>query len=230
MGVTRRIARLLLVLVPLAACSREAEGGPEDFRARAASHCTEVVNDHLLLEPGQDGVEVLAAALGDEEPTPEQISDWSAGLQEEVDRLGSIREALSEFSPDDPDEDAHWQTVVAGSDAEAEALQARQQLLEEAWDEVKDRFEPRPAPSDDVEDALAALGLGRTDCHWVYAPAVVEPGSEDFVRDVTTTCTDIANRRHAAGYSQDADVASTWSWRPSRTARQTTSPPKRRTR
>lgn len=207
MPVNRRLAPLLLVLTALAACSGEADGSPEDFRARAASHCTDVVNEHLLREPNHAGVEVIAATRNDGEPAQEQVSSWAAGLQGEVDRLESIQEALGELSPDDPDDAAHWQTIVSGSDAEAEALRARLQLLEEDWDEVRDQIEPMPAPSDDIEEALAALDLGRTDCHWVYAQAVVEPGSEDFVRDATTTCTEIANRRQAGGYAADADAS-----------------------
>lgn len=199
---SRSLLPLLLALPLLSACSDE----PADFRTQAARHCTEVVNDHLVSQQDDSGLEVLLALQSGEEPTAEQLAGWSDAVAADLERRESVRAGLAELSSGDESEQRAWEVVDAG-DANIEFVSGRAELLgTQDWEQIRAEFAPGGSPGGLPEEALTALGLQGTDCQWVHQTAVLA-GSADFVRDATTACTEIGNRRFAAGFEADAGVS-----------------------
>lgn len=169
--------------------------------------CTETVNDHLLDTEPLAGLEVAQAIVKDEAPTDEQYADWSEELTAAVERHEAIRESLAELSSDDEQEQASWEAIVASGDTELETLTQRADLIEARdWEKIPTQW-ARGELGPPTDDALAALGLERSDCAVAYTAPVTEKGSQAFVRSATTVCTEITNRRFAADYDTDADAA-----------------------
>lgn len=207
----------VLVLGVIASCSSDSEGDSPSgsgagsssgggFRAEASLLCTKAVNDHLITEDRHASIEVLQQIVKDEEPSAEDYEAWSEEIGAEVERREAIREALGGISPDDADDKAHWEEIVAAGDQDLELTTTRSDLLESKdWDQISEDWS-RAEDDRTAEEALVALGLEGTDCVAPYAPAVVPEESQDFVREVTTTCTEIGNRRHEADYDADADA------------------------
>lgn len=207
---TRTLLPLVLALPLLSACSDE----PEDFRSRAAIHCTEIVNDHLDAPRDDSGVEVLQALFGGdgEEPSPEQLSSWSDSVTADLERREAVREALGEISSDDASEQEQWQQMVDAGDERLELVRERAELLQtQDWEQIRAGFTPGGSTAPGPEEALSALGLEFTDCAWVHGAAGdvsgADAGSADFIRAATTTCTEIGNRRHLADYQDDVDLS-----------------------
>lgn len=205
--VSRTALPLLTFAVLASACSSSVAGEADSYRAQAASHCTEVVNDHLLEQADESGVGVLLATMEGEEPTADELAEWAESISADLERRESVRAALEDLSSDDDAEQAHWQSIVAAGDADLEFVRGRAELLgTQDWAHIKADFTPGGLPGALPEAALAALGLENSDCQWVHNPAVLA-GSPDFVRAATTACTEVANRRFGADYAADAAVS-----------------------
>lgn len=200
---TRSLLPLLIALPLLSACSDE----PEDFRAQAARHCTEVVNDHLVDQRDESGIGVLEALWDEEEPTADQLADWSDSVAADLERRESVRAALTELSSEDEAEQRSWEQIIEAGDADIEFVRGRAELLgTKDRERIRAEFTPGGPPGGQATEALTELGLEGTDCAGVHQSAVLA-GSEDFVVAATTACTEIGNRRFAAGYVADMFVS-----------------------
>jgi len=201
---------LALAAGGLSACGSDDDA---DFRSRAASLCTEVANDHLVVADAASpvftdrGIDVIRAIQTDEEPSPEQIAEWADTLQAGIDRHAGIRDALAELSSGDETEQTQWEQIVTGSEGELEILRHRLAVLQTGdWEQISQDFLTDDGTQDPPVDALDALDLRSTDCEWIYLPTTVEEGSEEFVRAATTACTHISNRRSTTGFRTDAEA------------------------
>lgn len=208
MTMTRRLVPLALTLALASACSGNADAQPEepeDFRSAAARHCTEVINDHLDFTRPEPGVEVLMAMRSDEEPSGDQLQTWGSEFEEIAEWRNSLRADLDELSSDDPTEQQEWQQIVASDDDDTAFVRERAALLgSQDWERIEAEFEPASGPIIQRQVAISALGLEGTDCEWVRFP-VVTLESPEFIREVTSTCTEIDVRRAGSDFAADAD-------------------------
>lgn len=205
--VSRIALPLLTVAVLASACSNSAASEADSFRARAASHCTEVINDHLLTQADESGLDVLMATMEDQEPTAEELAEWAASVSADLERRESVRAALTELSSEDEAEQRSWEQIIEAGDADIEFVRGRAELLgTQDWAQITAGFTPGGLPGALPEEALAALDLENSDCQWVHNAAILA-GSAEFVRAATTACTEIGNRRFAAGYVADMFVS-----------------------
>lgn len=185
---------------------------PAGFPYDATRACTAALNENPPPPDGPAGFEMLEAIVEDEEPSADQLTEWAARLDEDLDRLQKVRGALAELESADPQEQEAWRAVVESVDPTMEAIRERGDLLRSGdWQRIRAKWQPGAVPADpgqEAVDGLASLDLGATDCEAVYALGLgPEPEHADFVAQVATACTTIANRRHADGFSDHLKIS-----------------------
>ncbi|WP_110207395.1 hypothetical protein [Nocardioides daejeonensis] len=186
----------------------------ESFRHEAMRACTQVVNS-ALGTAGDPGIDIVTARAREEEPSAEQLQEWRAAYDDRLAHLNRMHDALTAVSSEDAAEQAAWDQVVASGDSDLALAEERRDLLATGdWATIKEEFlhtrettRSTPTPGspdgsdeapDDLEEALTALELGRSDCVNAYSLAPIAEGSAEFVSEVSHLCVEVGIRRDEA--------------------------------